>query len=130
MRRFCFRPITLWFILNLLLIINLQTETTNAFEGYVSLSLLCSPEKVNELMSEMQVISVYEKFTNAFDDDDLKDLIRESLTLFKTQMEEAGRSTMKKQPVLVYHKKRICSMVNTLEHTLGYKGNSIENSRK
>lgn len=115
-----FRPITLWFIVNLIVFANLRIQVI-AFTEYVSLAEFCTPEKVNELMNEIQVSTVYQKLINAFDDD-LSELINESLVLFKTQIEEAGRSSVKRKSALVYHKKRICSMVNTLEYTLGQKG--------
>lgn len=121
MATFCFRPITLWLIVNLIVLASLQTQII-AYTEYLSLAEFCTPEKVNESMNENQATSVYQKLINAFDDDDLRQLINESLILFKTQIEDAGRSSVKRKTVLVYHKKRICSMVNTLEHTLRQKG--------
>lgn len=126
MRRFSSKLINLCFVLNLVLIAGLQIETTMAAGQELSLSEFCDPKKANNFMDENLVISTYWQLINAFDCDHLKDLITGSLTLLKTQISEVSRSKIKRQNVLVYHKRRICKIVEALENTLGHKGNPDE----
>lgn len=106
----------LWFVLLASLFV--CSQATNCFNGKLSLWQFCTPETINEPMSETQVRSVYEKLISTFDDENLQTLITDSLNWFNTQIKEAARSSERRKIALDIHKKRICNMVTTLEGTL------------